>query len=92
MMDSSENSLEGWVAVKRNIFMREGDTEFADSSKIKFLVAYNSIEHKLAITCIQGSRKASDVKPKSMACSIRYVFRMIRFFFFQLKFQFSRSI
>ncbi|XP_053214013.1 WASP homolog-associated protein with actin, membranes and microtubules-like isoform X2 [Panonychus citri] len=70
MMDSSSNSLEGWVAVKRNIFMREGDIDFGDSSKIKFLVAYNQIEQKLAITCTQGSRKASDVKPKSVASFI----------------------
>ena len=64
------NSLDDWVAVKRDIFLNEGDFTFGDSSKIKFLVAYNSIEQKLAITCIQGSRKASDIKPKSMACCI----------------------
>ena len=63
------NSLNDWVAVKDDLF--KSSPQMIDASKVKFLIAYNEIEKKFAITLHHGQRKASDIQSKSMAKSLR---------------------
>ena len=65
-MEEEKHSLEDWIAVKRDLFSRD---EFKD--KINFLLAWNQFEQKLAITCIEGTRRASDRKSKAFARLVR---------------------
>lgn len=51
------DSLDGWVAVKENAFQDE-----TTPPRLKFLVSWNDIEHKIAVTCRAGSRKARDTE------------------------------
>ena len=64
------NSLDDWVAVKDDLF--KSSSQLLDASKVKFLIAYNEVEKKFAITLHHGQRKASDAFTKSMAKSLRY--------------------
>jgi len=66
-MDETPHSLEDWIAVKTDIFNDVSNK----CDKLSFLVAFNEIEKTIAITCTEGTRRASDRRPKSMACSLR---------------------
>ncbi|CAG2181763.1 unnamed protein product, partial [Oppiella nova] len=63
-MNESHNSLEDWIAFKKDIFVINDKTR-----KHRFLVAYNHIENSIAITCCEGTRRAADKRNKSMASS-----------------------
>lgn len=62
------HSLEDWIAVKANLFH---DSELT-TKRLHFIVGWNHIEQKVCITCSEGSRKASDKRPNSLAGSLRY--------------------
>ena len=51
------DSLDGWVAVKENAFIDE-----TTPPRLTFLVSWNDLEHKIAVTCRTRSRVARDVE------------------------------
>ena len=56
MMDMDEtDSLEGWVAVKEHPFQ-----DNTKHTKLNFIVGWNEVESKIAITCRHHSRTVSD--------------------------------
>ena len=55
MDEDQTDSLEGWIAVKDDPFV---DT--SRKSRVEFLVAWNDVESKIAVTCRQRSRIAAD--------------------------------
>lgn len=70
-MDSIEadrfDSLDGWVAVKSNIF------EESEAVKLGFIVEWNAIESKFAVTChnrtLQRQKRKADVDPSESPLS-----------------------
>lgn len=77
-MDEPLNSLDGWVAFKPAIFGESQALKSPTQERVKqpvvrhhFLVAWNSQEQLLAVTCSEGHRKASDDKSKSKARTMR---------------------
>ncbi|XP_076355534.1 junction-mediating and -regulatory protein-like [Tachypleus tridentatus] len=62
-----DTSLEDWVTIKDDLF---GQEDVANRKYLDFIAEWNEIEKKLAITCTEGTRKASDQTCKSHACML----------------------
>jgi hypothetical protein len=67
-MEETHHSLEDWIAFKADVFNDVNNK----CDKLYFLVAFNEIDKTFAITCIEGTRRASDKRQKSMASSLRF--------------------
>nr|KAG5695169.1 hypothetical protein BaRGS_030215 [Batillaria attramentaria] len=66
------DSLEGWVAVKENAFKDE-----STPPRLTFLVSWNDVHHKVAVTCRARSRVARDTEDCSSR-SAAYTFQELK--------------
>ncbi len=67
-MEDAVDSLEDWVAIKDHPFLEKD----VPRVRIDFFVAWNSVEEKIAVTCKEGRRTASDLSPQGWSALFNF--------------------